>query len=280
MLSYHDEGPHNVSNQRPTVLLLHGSPMSSFMWRSVIHRLRPSYRVLAVDLPGFGASRTPLVPRRAFSAGAEILAEFLEELDLKNLVLVTHATAGPMGLGAALHCPDRISGLVIANSFGWALRQSPNPVGRMARLVSSSWFSWLVVNTGLLGWVTSRKSRRTGPYDPREQNANSTPLREPTVRRHLINVLRSIAGDESFLSALPEQLENHLGQVPTLLTFGAHDNGYHAGFPSRWRSVFENSRTVVLPESGHFLLEDEPDAWNQAFLEFLESVQCCQSDSL
>lgn len=271
-LAYYDEGLRDSAGQQPTILLLHGSPMSSYMWRRVIARLRSFYRIVAVDLPGFGASRSPLVPGRAFSKGAQILAKFVRDLDLKNLVLVSHATAGPMGLGAALCCPDRISALVISNSFGWAIRQSGNPVGRMARLVSSTCFSWLIVRSGLLGWATTRRSRRVGRYSIHESVAIAKPLREPSVRLHLINVLRSIRGDEEFLTRLAPRLRRDLAQTPTLLLFGAHDNGYQAGFVDHWKSIFEKSESSVLPHSGHFLLEDEPDAWIDAVSDFLESA--------
>ena len=98
--------------------------MWSFMCRSVIHELRDSLRCVAVDLPGLGLSKAPLFRGQAFSRNADWLEAFVDTLDLRDVTLVLHATAGPSVLEMASRQRERVRALVISNSFAWPLEGS------------------------------------------------------------------------------------------------------------------------------------------------------------
>ena len=242
------------------------------MFRHAIGRLRRDTRVVAVDLPGFGYGDAPIVPGRAFSRGAELLRAFIEERDLRDLVVVAHATAGPMVLGAVADAPERVRALVVTNSFAWPLVGAPGKLGRIAAVVSSRLFGWLGVRSGFLGWVTARFSRRGGRYTPEEARAIGGPLRRRAVREHLANVLRSLRGDATHLEALPARICASLAHLPTLFLYGMHDNGYRAGLLDRWRGLLARHRVQLLERSGHFPPEDEPEAYTAALVAFVEEV--------
>lgn len=263
-LAYIDEGEPTEG----TLLLLHGSPMWSYMWRRPIATLRQRHRVIAVDLPGFGASAAPIANGRAFSTGANALRALIEALDLRDFTLIVHATSGPMGLAALLDAgAERASSLVITNSFAWSLVSAPGRLGRIARFVSSRFFAVVGVHTGLLGWITARFSRRGATYARHERHAIQTPLRRPSARAHLANVLRSLRGDAAFLTSLEHRI-SELSTIPSLVVYGKHDNGFRPGI-GRWRRLLPHHQLVVLEDSGHFPTEDQPEAWTRVVHSFL-----------
>ncbi|MEZ4222293.1 MAG: alpha/beta fold hydrolase [Polyangiaceae bacterium] len=268
-ISYVDERPLDGSVDAPTLLLVHGTPTWSYLWRAPIAELRRTHRVIALDLPGFGDSTAPLSGGHAFSVGARLIAAFIERLGLRNLVVVMHATAGPMAIGAALADPARVRGLVITNSFAWPLLGSPGKLGKIARLVSSRFFAWFGVQSGLLGWITARFSRRNGRFSLEERRAIAAPLARRSVRAHLADVLASLRGDDRHLATLERDVGRSLAHIPALLLYGMHDNGYRAGFLARWQSLLPIHQVVLLERAGHFPPEDQPQEWTDAVTDFV-----------
>ena len=110
-MHYLDEG------SGPPVLLLHGEPTWSYLYRTIIPELVPSARAIAPDYFGFGRSDKPL--RREdytydFHAGS--IVRLVEELDLRDLTVVVQDWGGPIGLRLAVEHPDRVARLVIMNT--------------------------------------------------------------------------------------------------------------------------------------------------------------------
>jgi haloalkane dehalogenase len=99
------------------VLLLHGEPTWSYLYRKVIPPLAGVARVVAPDYLGFGRSDKP-VEREWYSYDAhfESVVRFVEELDLRDLTIVVHDWGGPIGLRLAVERPDRVARLVITNT--------------------------------------------------------------------------------------------------------------------------------------------------------------------
>src|SRR5262249_5013875 len=135
---YIDEG------RGPTLLFLHGGPMSSFMWRHTLGALREKYRCVAVDLPGLGPSKTALVRGECFARMADSLQGFVRALGLERFTMIVHATGAPSGLEVAVRERERLSGLAISNTFAWPLVRDPK-MSTMIRVVSSRFFRFLVV---------------------------------------------------------------------------------------------------------------------------------------
>ncbi len=109
---------HGDSAQRPVVLLVHGNPECSYtyrhVWKALIDQEAP-FRLIAVDQIGFGvsdqASFEMIDMHHAFN-----LKRLVEHLDLRDITLVVHDWGGPIGFGAFLDRPDRVSSLVVLNS--------------------------------------------------------------------------------------------------------------------------------------------------------------------
>lgn len=111
-LHFVDAGPRT----RDAVVLVHGNPTWSFLWRKVIAAL-PEYRCVAPDLLGFGlSSRLPRIEDHTVDGHADALAELIEALDLRRVVLVGQDWGGPLCACVGARLPDRVRGLVLANT--------------------------------------------------------------------------------------------------------------------------------------------------------------------
>jgi haloalkane dehalogenase len=261
---YVDEG------RGPTLLFLHGGPMSSFMWRHQLRSLRSSYRCIAVDLPGLGLSTTPLARGEGFARMADALQGFVQALELDDFRLIVHATGGPSGLEMAVRERSRLRGLVISNTFAWPLTRDPG-LAKMVRIVSTPLFGFLVVHLNLLPRIAARGGRAHAPLDREEQAAILGPYRDVAARRHLSNLLYGLRVEAPFFARLEERLPE-LASVPSLLVFGGEDNGYRGGTMARFQQLLPPASAVVLPRSAHFLTEDEPEAYTEALLQWLAAT--------
>src|SRR5262249_4364290 len=99
------------------VLLLHGEPTWSFLYRKVIPPLAAVARAIAVDYPGFGRSDKPLERGwYTYDRQCEMLSRFVDQLDLQRLTLVVQDWGGPLGFRLAVEQPDRVERLVVMNT--------------------------------------------------------------------------------------------------------------------------------------------------------------------
>src|ERR671910_3111676 len=102
----------------PPVLMLHGEPTWSFIWRKLIPPIRDArYRCVAPDHAGFGRSDKPTDPAwQTLERHVELTASLVEDLDLHDVTLVIHDWGGPIGLSLALAYPDRVARIVILDT--------------------------------------------------------------------------------------------------------------------------------------------------------------------
>ncbi|MGL4609196.1 MAG: alpha/beta fold hydrolase [Trueperaceae bacterium] len=117
---YFDE----VSRDTPlgTVLMVHGNPTSSFLYRDIAKALlKQGYRVIAVDHYGFGESAKPALEDFSYDSDqhSDMLVNFVDTLDLQDVTLVVQDWGGPIGLGMAVQRPERIKNLLIMNTWAW-----------------------------------------------------------------------------------------------------------------------------------------------------------------
>src|SRR3954453_17711895 len=110
---YLDEG------RGPPLLLLHGNPTWSFLYRDVVAGLRDRFRCIAVDHPGFGLSAP--APGYGFTPAehADVLEQLVARLDLSDVTMMVQDWGGPIGFAVATRNPDRFAAFVIANTWAW-----------------------------------------------------------------------------------------------------------------------------------------------------------------
>lgn len=256
VVHYVDEGT------GPILLMLHGNPVWSFVYREVIVALRKRFRCIALDFPGFGLSTgAPGYGYRAHDHAA-LLVSFLDRLDLSRLTLVGHNWGGPFGLYAAQQRPGTFERLVLANTWAWPLNGDPsselfsrgmgNPIGRA--LVKR--FDPLVNH-----FIPAAHKRRklSAAEMAHYREATSTP-----ERRHAGAVLPGeLVGARPFFT----DLANHLGPLqplPTLIVWTDRDPIFTDKYRKRLEATFPNHTTTVLHGVGHFLQSDAPAEFSDA----------------
>lgn len=118
---YREAGPTDA----PVLLLLHGFPSSSHMFRDLIPRLADSYRVIAPDYPGFGRSEAPALAKfpYTFDAIARVVDAFTVAVGATSYVIYMQDYGGPVGFRLALEHPERVRGIIVQNAVinveGW-----------------------------------------------------------------------------------------------------------------------------------------------------------------
>lgn len=107
------------SEDAPTVLLLHGFPTSSHMFRNLIPALADRYHVVAPDYPGFGNSSMPRVDEfdYTFENLAHVIEKFTEELGLERYSIYLMDYGAPVGFRLAVKHPERVQGLIVQNGI-------------------------------------------------------------------------------------------------------------------------------------------------------------------
>lgn len=110
---YRETGPADA----PVILLLHGFPTSSHMFRDLIPALADSYRVIAPDLPGFGLTKAP--PRGSFDytfdALATVIGGFVDAIGLQRYAIYIFDYGAPTGLRLAMKHPERVTAIITQN---------------------------------------------------------------------------------------------------------------------------------------------------------------------
>ncbi len=110
---------HGTGNPESTIIFIHGNPESSYTYRNVIKHLinsaKKPFKIVAMDHIGFGLSDQASFEMVCMDHAGNLL-QLIEHLDLSNITLIIHDWGGPIGIGAFLKVPDRVSNLVILNS--------------------------------------------------------------------------------------------------------------------------------------------------------------------
>ncbi len=118
--------------KKPTILLLHGFPSSSYMYRDLINDLSADYHLIAPDYPGFGHSDSPTPSEYNYSFDnlATTISHFIDSLELKKFSLYLHDYGGPVGFRIASQRPDLIQALIVqnTNAYNEGLGTALNPL--------------------------------------------------------------------------------------------------------------------------------------------------------
>jgi pimeloyl-ACP methyl ester carboxylesterase len=132
-LFYREAGPEDA----PAIVLLHGFPTSSFMFRELIPRLADRYHVIAPDYLGFGLSDAPADVDYTFDALAALTAELLDQLGVRRYAIYVQDYGAPVGWRLALADPSAITAVVTQNGNGYGRVSSRSSGGRFARSTAS-----------------------------------------------------------------------------------------------------------------------------------------------
>lgn len=258
---YVDEG-----SGRP-LLLLHGNPDWSFLYRKMIPLLRGRFRCVAPDYPGFGLSVHPDEYGYTPAEHAGVVRALVQHLDLTDMVVMGQDWGGPIGMDVASREPQRVGGLVMGNTWFWPADE--RVMTGFSAVLSSPPAQWAILNRNAFVEPLMRRSLRTR-LTATEFAHYLDVLPTPASRRGVAEFPRQIRASGGWLAELEQRVKDRLADVPLLLVFGTKDPGLgRAAVIDRWRAVFPHAPLVRLPEAGHYLQEDAPDEVAAAILEHM-----------
>ncbi len=277
-IAYIDEGPRDG----PPVVMIHGNPTWSFMWRKLIPVLAQNgYRAIAIDLIGMGRSDKPSEMDDYTIARHEawVKEALFDQLGLTDVNFILHDWGGIIGLRAIADYQDRTASVIFSNT-GFPVRDPDEPITKMARKGAAmlrrfqlyirfrkNWRHWKTVQ-----WITLSKM-------PKADVAGfAAPYPDKTY----------LTGNRQFTQMLPTRNDNPMlaenwhklqklksFEKPFLTLYSDKDQvapkGYHSVRPVIPGTV--NYETIILEGGSHFLLEDIPDAYAKAALAFLDGVR-------
>lgn len=255
-LHYIDEGV-----GRP-VLMCHGSPTWSFLYRHIVTGLRDRFRCVALDLPGFGLSTRPDGFGYTIAELTVVLGELIDHLSLDDFVLVGHDWGGPIGLGAAVPRAERVGGIVLANTAFWPIDLLPNRL--FSAVMSSRPLRQCILEQNLLV-----EGVLLGRFGPTLTNAEAEHYRRvqpsPDARYGLSVMPGEIRSARPLLEQLAADVPLRLGDRPALAVWGMRDIVFR---PRRCipkiRAAFSDLEVVELPDAKHFVSEDAPETMSAA----------------
>ena len=262
-LHYLDEG------EGPTVLMVHGTPTWSFLYRHLVRGLRDRARCVVPDHLGFGLSDKPAGADYRPADQARRLAALVERLGLTDVTLVVHDFGGPIGLAYALEHPENVRRVVLFNTWMWSLA-GDRQLARVARLLGGRLGRVLYTRFSFSVNVVFRRALADRTRYTRAVHAQyAAPMRDPAARHATWIYLRELLGSSDWYDAL-WQRRDRLATTPALLVWGMRDPAFAKGLP-RWRTVFRRAQVVAWDDVGHAPPEERGPESAAAIARFLDS---------
>lgn len=245
----------------PALLLLHGFPASSFMYRGLIERLAHRFHVIAPDYPGFGHSDAPSVAEFSytFDSLADIVGKLTDQLGLERYGLYMQDFGGPVGFRLASRRPEKVDFLVVQNANAyeeglpdsfWGLARElwrdPSPAN-YARIREAA------MSDEALAWNYTHGVKDVERIDPDSWLLQRALLARPGNKYAMAALLHDYGSNLSLYPAWQAYFRQH--QPPTLIVWGAND----VIFPPSGAYPYQRDLRRVdfkLLDTGHFALEE------------------------
>lgn len=237
------------------IVFVPGNPSWSFEARNVIKALAGQFRCIAIDHLGFGLSDKPKDFSYTPQAHAQNLEALLDALKLERLTFVVGDWGGPIGLSYAIHHPERTKAILITNTFLWSVKSDWYYQG-FSGFMGGPLGHWLIFNhnffaRGVMTMAYGDKSKLTPAI---HRHYLST---DPAERQGHWVFPGQIIGASDWLASLWEQRAALNGKVK-LIAWGGKDIAFREKELQTWMKEFPKARVVRFPQSGHYLLEENP----------------------
>jgi pimeloyl-ACP methyl ester carboxylesterase len=242
----------------PVLLLLHGFPTASHMFRDLIPRLADRYRVIAPDLPGFGQTKAP--PRGSFTysfdALAEVIGGFVDAIGLDRFALYIFDYGAPTGLRLAMKQPERITAIISQNGNAYV------------EGFSDDWGAWEAywrdpseANRDACRASLSAETIRNWQYGTGSSPALLSPdgyeldaayMARPGAEEIQLDLILDYRSNVALYPAFQAYFREH--QPPLLAAWGRHDPAFIPAGAHAYKQDLPGAEVHLL-EAGHFALE-------------------------
>ncbi|MBD2120886.1 alpha/beta fold hydrolase [Trichocoleus sp. FACHB-262] len=251
------------SRDNPTILLLHGFPTSSHIFRNLMSALSDRFHLVAPDYPGFGNSSMPSVNEfdYTFDHLAEIVEKFIAAIDLKQYSLYVMDYGAPIGYRIAAKYPERVEALIVqnGNAYEEGLREFWDPIKAYWRERSPENADQLrpFFTLETTRWQYTNGVRNPEAISPDNWNIDQHFLDRPGNVDIQLALFYSYGSNPPLYPQWQEYFRKY--QPPTLVVWGQNDYI----FPAEGAYPYKNDlRTLEfhLLDTGHFALEEEGEA--------------------
>jgi len=248
------------NNGNPTILLLHGFPSSSHMYRDLIKDLSNDYHLIAPDYPGFGQSSSPLpsIYDYSFDNLALTINHFIDALGLKKFSLYVQDYGGPVGFRIAAQRPEMIQALIIQNAnaynegLGDALKplvdyiQNPNPETEK----TVRFFLSFDANK----WLHTDGAEDLSNISPDSYTIDQYYLDRPGNDEIQLTLFRNYGTNLSLYEDWHSYFRKY--QPPALVISGKNDKLFVTAGAEAFRNDIKDAQIKLL-NGGHFVLEEK-----------------------
>jgi len=241
----------------PTLLLMHGNPDWSFLYRKIVTALRDDFRCVVPDYPGFGLSVHPIGYGYTPAEHAVVVGELVDHLDLRDMVVMGQDWGGPIGMDIASRRAERVRGLVMGNTWFWP--EQGRMVTTFSKVMGSRPIQHLIKRRNFFVSPLMKRSLRADLSD--EEFAHYTDVVPTPASREGIAVFPiEITRSHPWLGELEARVADTLADKPVVLMFGRKDPALASdSIIDRWRTRFPGATYIDLPDAGHYIQEDAPD---------------------
>jgi pimeloyl-ACP methyl ester carboxylesterase len=260
----------------PAVLLLHGFPSSSFMFRELIPRLADRFRVVAPDLPGFGFTKVP--PERryiyTFDGLAKTIEAFTDALKINRFAVYVFDYGAPTGFRIALAHPDRVTAIVSqnGNAYEEGLGESWGPIRKYWADPSTE--NREIVRKAILTFEGTRWQYTHGVANPdsippESYTLDAALLERPGNKDIQLDLFLDYASNVKLYPKFQEYFRR--AQPPLLAIWGKNDPFFVPAGAEAFRKDLPHARVEFL-DTGHFAIETHVIEIAAAMKEFLEYI--------
>lgn len=256
----------------PAVVLLHGFAASVFTWHNVFEPLSELGTLVAFDRPSCGFTTRPLRQEweghnpYSLASQADLTIALLDELGIERAILIGHSAGGAVATLAALNHPDRVQSLVLVAPAVYFVVPSPNWV---RLLLDSSLMQYVGPHIARIGARLANLILNRAWHDPSRitpdiRDGYFTPLRTKNWDKAMWEVVRADP---------PEGLRDRVRsiQTKTLVVSGDDDRIVPVTLARRLASELPNAVLNVIPDCGHIPQEEQPQAFLDVVVPFIES---------
>jgi len=260
----------------PVVLLLHGFPSSSFMFRDLIPRLADQYRVIAPDLPGFGFTEVPVWRNYTYSfdALADTIEAFAEAIELKSYALYVFDYGAPTGFRLAVRHPERVTAIISQNGNAyeeglgdaWApIRKywaEPTPGNREV-------IRQAILNLEGTRWQYTHGVANPDSVAPESWTLDAALLERPGNKDIQLDLFLDYASNLKLYPAFQEYFRR--SKPPLLAIWGKNDPFFIPAGAEAFRKDIPAAQVRFL-DTGHFAIETHAPEIAIAIRQFLQSA--------
>lgn len=245
---------------KPSILLLHGFPSSSHMYRDLINELSADFHLIAPDFPGFGqsSSPSPSVYQYSFDNLAMIINQFIDTLGLDKFSLYVHDYGGPVGFRIATQRPKLIQALIVqnANAYNEGLGEA---LGALVAYIQNQNAETEQGARGFLTFETTKWLYEDGAEDvskisPDGYTIDQYYLDRPGNDEIQLALFRNYGSNLELYNAWHSYFREY--QPATLVISGKNDKLFTAAGAEAFKKDNKNAQIILL-NGGHFVLEEK-----------------------